>query len=160
MSLKTADLSDAHEDAVAIAEPVFADFGGKLMFHGKIQTLKIFEDNTLVRKMVSQPGAGQVLVVDGGGSMRCALLGGNLSTLAAQNGWSGIVIYGCIRDSEEIGAEPLGVKALGTHPKKTPKNGVGEENLTVRFADVTFVPGQYIYGDEDGLLVSAESLHD
>ena len=160
MSLKTADLSDANEDKVAIAEPVFADFGGNIMFHGEIRTLKIFEDNSLVRQCVSEPGEGQVLVVDGGGSMRCALLGGNLAALAVKNGWAGIVIYGCIRDSEEIGDEPLGVKALGTHPRKTPKNGVGEKEVTVRFADVTFVPGQFLYADEDGMLVSAERLHD
>ena len=160
MSLKTADLSDANEDKVAIAEPVFADFGGDIMFHGEICTLKIFEDNSLVRQSVSEPGKGKVLVVDGGGSMRCALLGGNLAAIAAKNGWAGIVIYGCIRDSEEIGDEPLGVKALGTHPRKTPKNGVGEKDVTVRFADVTFVPGQFLYADEDGMLVSAERLHD
>lgn len=160
MSLKTADLSDAQEDKVAIAEPVFADFGGEIMFHGQIKTLKIFEDNSLVRKCVSEPGEGKVLVVDGGGSMRCALLGGNLAALAAQNKWAGIVIFGCIRDSEEIGAEFLGVKALGTHPRKTPKNGVGEEDVRVHFADVTFEPGHYLYADEDGMLVSKERLHD
>ncbi len=160
MSLKTADLSDANEDSVVIAEPLFGDFGGNIMFHGPIRTLKIFEDNSLVRKMVGQPGKGQVLVVDGGGSMRCALLGGNLAALAAKNHWAGIVINGCIRDSEEIAAERLGVKALGTHPRKTPKNGVGEEDIGVRFADVTFTPGHYLYADEDGLLVSADKLHD
>ncbi|MCB1754774.1 MAG: ribonuclease E activity regulator RraA [Gammaproteobacteria bacterium] len=160
MSLKTADLSDANENDVAIAEPLFADFGGNIMFHGEIHTLKLFEDNSLVRKLTGQAGEGKVLVVDGGGSMRCALLGGNLAAQAAKNGWAGIVIYGCIRDSEEIGAEALGVKALGTHPKKTPKNGVGEEDVVVHFADVTFTPGHYLYADEDGLLVSAKKLHD
>ncbi len=160
MSLKTADLSDANASTVAIAEPIFADFGGNIMFHGKIRTLKIFEDNSLVRTLVSESGEGDVLVVDGGGSMRCALLGGNLAALAAQNGWSGIVINGCIRDSEEIGNEDLGVKALGTHPKKTPKNGIGEQGVMVRFADVTFVPGRYLYADEDGMLVNADKLHD
>lgn len=160
MSLKTADLSDQNEENVAIAEPVFADFGGKIMFHGKIRTIKLFEDNSLVRAMVSTASEGDVLVVDGGGSMRCALLGGNLAALAASNGWSGIVIFGCIRDSEEIGTEDLGVKALGTHPKKTPKNGVGEQDVVVRFADVSFEPGHYLYADEDGMLVSADKLHD
>lgn len=160
MSLKTADLSDAHENTVVIAEPIFADFGGNIMFHGKIRTLKLFEDNSLVRALVSTPSKGEILVVDGGGSMRCALLGGNLAALAVQNGWSGIVINGCIRDSEEIGLEDFGVKALGTHPKKTPKNGVGEQDVVVHFADVTFVPGQYLYADEDGMLVSPDKLHD
>lgn len=160
MSLKTADLSDAHENNVAIAEPIFADFGGNIMFHGKIRTVKLFEDNSLVRAMVSSPSEGDVLVVDGGGSMRCALLGGNLAAIACKNGWSGIVIFGCIRDSEEIGDEGLGVKALGTHPKKTPKNGVGEQDITVRFADVSFEPGHFLYADEDGMLVSADKLHD
>ena len=159
MSLKTCDLSDANEDSVAICEPLFQDFGGNIMFHGEIRTLKIFEDNTLVRQMVSEPGEGKVLVVDGGGSMRCALLGGNLAVLAAKNGWSGILIYGCIRDSEEIAVEKLGVKALGKHPKKTPKNGVGEIDVPVKFAGVSFDPGQFLYADEDGVLVSATALH-
>lgn len=159
MSLKTADLSDANEDSVNIAESVFADFGGNLMFHGEIVTLKLFEDNSLVRSTVETDGEGKVLVVDGGGSLRCALLGDNLAAIAAKNNWAGIVINGCIRDSEEIAAEPLGVKALGTHPKKTAKKGVGEMNVSVRFADVSFVAGQFLYADEDGLLVSVTPLH-
>ncbi len=160
MSLKTADLSDADEATVCIAEPVFADFGGNIMFHGQIQTLKLFEDNALVRKKVSEEGAGAVLVIDGGGSMRCALLGGNLAALAKKNSWSGIVVYGCIRDSEEIEAQALGVKALGTHPRKPEKKAQGEENVPVNFAGVTYTPGHYLYADEDGMLVHAERLHD
>lgn len=159
MSLKTADLSDLHDENVSVAESIFADYGGNIMFHGQIETVSLFEDNSLVRTKVSSPGHGKVLVVDGGGSMRRALLGGNLATLAVENGWAGLVINGCIRDSEEIEAEPLGVKALGTCPRKTPKNGVGEEDISVRFADVTFVPGHYLYADEDGLLVSEKCLH-
>ncbi len=160
MSLKTADLSDAHENIVFVAEPLFADFGGEVMFHGEIETVSLFEDNSFIRKKVQQDGNGKVLVVDGGGSMRCALLGGNLATLASKNGWAGIVINGCIRDSEEIERESLGVKALGTHPRKTSKKDIGEENISLHFADVSFVPGHFLYADEDGLLVSAKKLHD
>lgn len=160
MSLKTADLCDEHDEAVSVAEPIFGDFGGDIMFHGPIHTLKIFEDNTLVRDALEAPGEGKVLVVDGGGSMRCALVGGNLGDLAEKNGWAGIVVNGCIRDSEEIGAQQVGVKALGTHPRKSVKRGVGEINIPVSFAGVRFVPGQFVYADEDGLVVSESALHD
>lgn len=160
MSLKTADLCDAHDEKLQVAEPIFADFGGSIEFHGQIHTLKLHEDNSLVRDALETDGSGKVLVVDGGGSMRCALVGGNLAVLAAKNNWAGIVVHGCIRDSEEIAAEAVGVKAMGTNPRKSVKRGVGLENEVVRFADVTFTPGHWLYADEDGLVVCAEQLHD
>lgn len=158
MSFATTDLSDKYTHAVQVAEPIFRDYGGKIEFYGPVKTLKLFEDNTLVRASLEQPGKGQVLVVDGGGSMRCALVGDQLGELAVKNGWAGIVVYGCIRDSAVIATQQVGVKAMATHPRKSLKKGVGEENLTVRFAGVTINPGAWIYCDADGVLVCSEEL--
>ena len=159
MELKTTDLCDAHPDKVSIAEPIgFKDFGGNKIFSGQIQTLKCFEDNSFVRKALESNGEGKVLVVDGGGSMRCALLGDMLADLAIKNKWNGIVVYGCIRDSDAISKLPLGVKALNTIPLKSNKRNEGQQNITVRFAGVDFVPAQFIYCDADGIIVSKEAL--
>ncbi len=159
MSLKTTDLSDAQPKEVKVADSIFRDFGGRKMFHGEIVTLKIFEDNSFVRKILEQQGEGKVLVVDGGGSLRCALLGDQLGELAVKNKWNGILIYGCVRDSEALAQLNLGIKALATHPLKTEKRNEGQENISVRFANVDFVPKQFIYADEDGVLVSEKKLH-
>ncbi|MGB2942606.1 MAG: ribonuclease E activity regulator RraA [Candidatus Macondimonas sp.] len=158
MSHATTDLSDAHPDAIQVAEPMFRDFGGQRAFHGAIATVKLFEDNALVRSILETPGAERVLVVDGGGSMRCALLGDQLAELAVRNGWAGVVVYGCIRDSEAIGQLPLGVKALATHPLKSIKRGEGQREIPVRFAGVHFRPGAWLYADGDGLIVSEHPL--
>ena len=158
MSLATTDLSDAHPAAVQAADPIFRDFGGQRAFHGPITTLKLFEDNALVRSALETPGEGRVLVVDGGGSLRCALLGDQLAELAVRHAWAGVVVYGCIRDSEAIGQLRLGVKALATHPLKSIKRGEGQRDLPVHFAGVTFRPGAWLYADADGLLVSDEAL--
>lgn len=157
-SLATTDLSDAHDGIVSHADPIFADYGGRTSFHGPITTLKLFEDNALVRTAVEGPGAGRVLVVDGGGSKRCALFGGNLAKLAAENGWAGVVVYGCVRDRDELEAEPVGVKALGHHPKKSVKKGQGEIDVPVTFAGITFTPGGWLYADRDGIIVAAHEL--
>ncbi len=158
MSFKTTDLCDEHSDTLQIAEPIFGDYGGKLAFCGAIVTLKIFEDNSLVRSVIETPGNGGILVVDGGGSMRCALLGDQLADLARRNGWAGAVINGCVRDSSELSEIGIGVKALGVHPLKSLKRGVGERDVPVRFAGVHFVPGHYLYADEDGLILSERPL--
>ncbi len=154
--LKTADLCDIHEEALQICSPVFRHYGGRRDFHGPIATLKCFEDNSLVREQLGQPGEGRVLVVDAGGSLRCAMLGDQLAQLAVDNGWAGVVMFGCIRDAVEISAMPLGVLALATHPRKSVKKGVGEVAGEVNFAGVKFRPGEWIYADEDGVVV----LHD
>ncbi|MFV8835990.1 ribonuclease E activity regulator RraA [Aquisalimonas sp. APHAB1-3] len=159
MSLKTTDLCDDHSDNLSIASPMFRDFGGRREFHGPISTVKVFEDNSLVREALSEPGEGRVLVVDGGGSMRCALLGDNIAELAINNGWNGVVVYGCIRDSADIATMDIGVKALNTHPLKSVKKGVGERDVSVTFAGITIRAGQYLYADEDGLIVAQEALH-
>lgn len=158
MSFATTDLSDAHPQ-VQVCEPVFGDYGGKLAFHGLVKTLKVFEDNALVRATLETPGEGRVLVVDAGGSMRCAVLGGNLAQLAVKNNWMGIVVYGCIRDSDEIGDLDVGVKALGTHPRKSEKGlHSAQADKVVSFAGVTIRPGAWLYADADGIVVSDTPL--
>lgn len=152
MSFKTADLCDEYSDSLQICEPVFFSFGGRASFFGQISTIKCFEDNSLVREAVAEPGDGRVLVVDAGGSRRCAMLGDLLAAKAAANGWSGVLMYGLIRDSSDIAGMDLGVKALGTYPLKSVKKGVGERDIVVRFAGVTFTPGEYLYADEDGIV--------
>ncbi|MGH8547991.1 MAG: ribonuclease E activity regulator RraA [Methylococcales bacterium] len=160
MSFKTADLCDAYAEKtyVQIAEPIFRIYGGEPCFSGQITTLKIFEDNTLVRTVLETRVENRVLVIDGGGSHRCALLGDNLAKLAVDHGWKGIVVYGCIRDSADINAMPIGVRALHTHPLKSRKRGIGEQDILVTFASVNFKTDHYIYVDQDGIIVAAEPL--
>lgn len=158
MTIQTTDLCDANEDKVSVVSPMFRSFGGRSAFGGPITTLKLFEDNALVRKTLETAGEGRVLVIDGGGSMRCALVGDQLAELGVRNGWGGIVVYGCIRDSKAIGAMNIGVFALGTHPRKTVKRNTGETDLPVTFGGVTFIPGHYLYADEDGVIVSPTEL--
>ena len=158
MDFKTADLCDSYSDVVQIAEEPFVDLGGRMRFCGVIETVKAFEDNSKVRECVGEPGAGKVLVVDGGASTQRAMLGDMLAAKAVTNGWSGILINGVIRDSAEIGTMDLGVKALGTHPCKTVKRGLGDRNVSVRFSGITFTPGHYLYADEDGIIVSESKL--
>lgn len=155
---KTADLCDDHADKLAVVEVAFRDLGGKKQFHGVIETIKAFEDNSLVRECVAAPGQGKVLVIDSGASTRRAMLGDLLAEKAVKNGWEGVIINGCIRDSAAIGAMALGVKALGTCPMKTEKRGLGDHNVPVRIGGVDFVPGHHVYADEDGVVVSAAPL--
>ena len=162
--ISTTDLCDANEPALAdgrlqVMAPAFISLGGRAAFSGPAVTLKLFEDNSLLADAVKTPGEGRVLVVDAGGSQRCAVLGGNLATAAAKNAWSGIVIYGCARDSGEINAANLGVRALALHPKRSIKRGEGQRDLAVSFLGVTVRPGDWIYADADGVLVSTAPLH-
>lgn len=152
------ELCDRFPDKVRVVEPMFANFGGRERFGGEIVTIKAYEDNSLVREQVAQPGKGKVLVVDGGASMRKAMLGDMLAEKAVENGWEGIIIYGCIRDVNAISELEIGVQALGSHPMKTEKRGLGDVNVAVTFGGVTFIPGEYVYADNNGLLVSSERL--
>jgi regulator of ribonuclease activity A len=159
MSTATTDVSDAHPEA-QVADPVFNDFGGVYAFHGAIKTIKVFEDNALVRATLETPGEGRVLVVDGGGSARCALVGGNLGALGVKNGWAGIVVYGYVRDAAELAEQDIGIKALGTHPRKSEKglhSAVADK--VVNFAGVSFEPGAWLYADIDGIVVSKTAIH-
>jgi len=158
----TADLCDHHIESptrLQILHPnLFTSFGLKHSFHGKIRTVQCFESNPLVRETLSSPGTGDVLVVDGGGSSRCAIMGDALATFAVGNGWSGVVVNGYIRDSWIINGMDVGVKALGTHPLKSLKDNRGKSNVRVNFGGVEFVPGHYLYSDADGIIVSEEEL--
>lgn len=156
--MKTTDLADAHGEAVRISEPVWRDFGGVVEFGGPALCVRAPEDNTVVRAALEEPGEGRVLVVDGGGSRRCALLGGNLAALGAENGWAGIVVHGCVRDSEEIAACRIGVKALATHPRRSDKEGRGARDVECAFAGLVVRSGEHVYADEDGLLVASGPL--
>jgi regulator of ribonuclease activity A len=153
----TADLCDAHE-GLHVADPIFRIFGQRRAFHGSVATVKCYEDNSMVREALAEPGEGRVLVVDGGGSMRRALLGDRLAQLALDHDWAGVVINGCIRDSEVVNAMDIGVRALGTIPRKSQKQGDGQRDVSVSFAGVTFRPGVYLYVDADGVLVAQEPL--
>jgi regulator of ribonuclease activity A len=149
----TADLWDEHPDAAVTCELQFRRFGGVAAFSGEIATVRSVEDNALVKQSVSGPGNGRVLVVDGGGSFRCALVGDKVAGLALENGWAGIVINGCVRDVEALGLLPLGVSALGSNPRPSGKSGAGEVDVPVTFGGVTFTPGATLYADADGILV-------
>ncbi len=163
MTFATTDLCDDHpqllEDGqLAVLPPVYRHFGKRVRFCGRATTLKVFEDNALVRATLEAPGNGNVLVIDGGASMRRALVGGQLGVLAQNNGWAGILVDGCIRDSEEINACDIGVRALGVHPQKSAKKGVGERNERVTIGGVGVSPGDWIYADADGILLSQQKL--
>ncbi|MDM5147933.1 ribonuclease E activity regulator RraA [Candidatus Persebacteraceae bacterium Df01] len=154
-NFNTPDLCDAIESAGDIpqATVAFSDFGGVSNFYGAIATVLCFEDNGKVRTMLETQGNGRVLVVDGGASRHCALVGGNLAELAKKNGWMGIIVNGCVRDTEELAATAVGVKALAAMPRRSQKRGSGETDVTVQFDGLTFVPGHYVYADEDGIVV-------
>ncbi len=157
-SFSTADLCDTHSDRLSIVAPMFICFGGRVNFFGQIRTLKVFEDNALVRQTLSTAGNGNVLVVDGGGSMRCALVGDQLALLAQQNNWSGVIVYGCVRDSDAMKTMTVGIRALNTHPLRSLRKGIGESDIPVAFGGVKFTPGEWLYADADGIVVSTEAL--
>ena len=154
MDFKTADLYDRHGEALRVCEPIFGDYGGLVRSAGAVATVKCFEDNTQVKAALAEPGQGRVLVVDAGGSLRCAMLGDVLATGAVNNGWTGVVINGCLRDAGEIADMELGVKALGTMPRKSERRGEGQRDIPVAFAGVMFRPGDWVYCDEDGVVVA------
>ncbi len=163
MSFSTCDLCDAHEEQLAngslrVLPPGFHSFGKLSSFAGPALTLKVFEDNALVRSTLESPGGNKVLVVDGGGSLRSALVGGNLGALAEKNGWAGVIVYGCVRDTVELQACNVGIFALGTIPRRSARKGVGEKDSPVTIAGVIVHPGDWIYADADGVLIAPEKL--
>jgi regulator of ribonuclease activity A len=151
----TCDLCDLHESdaGLRVLPPLFRALGGVVAFQGAAATLQCFEDNSLVRVALEEPGNGRVLVIDGGGSLRCALVGGNLAAIGAKSGWAGVVIDGCVRDQAEMAALPIGVRALALHPKRSEKRGEGRRNGVVRLQGVTVRPGDWIVADADGVIV-------
>lgn len=157
MTLKTSDLCDACDAALPCALP-FRGWGKRRAFAGHIRTLRVHEDIALMRDMVGQPGHGQVLVIDAGGSLNRAVFGDVMAGVASKNGWAGLVIHGAIRDGLEIDGMDIGVKALGTVPKRGERSGAGERDVPVRFGGVTFVPGRRLVADDDGVIVLPEGL--
>ncbi|WP_293752098.1 ribonuclease E activity regulator RraA [uncultured Paraglaciecola sp.] len=154
----TPDLCDEYPELVQVVEPMFNNFGGKDNFGGQIVTVKCHEDNSKVKELVDTDGSGKVMVVDGGGSLRHALLGDMLAEKAVKNGWEGLVIYGCIRDVDVIVQTDLGVQALATNPLKTDKRGLGDVDVPVKFGGVVFNPGEYVYADNNGVIISPKKL--
>jgi regulator of ribonuclease activity A len=156
--LSTPDIADQYPQEVQALELELRNFGGLAQFSGAVVTIKCHEDNSLVKELVATPGEGRVIVVDGGGSRRRALLGDMLAAKAAANGWAGLVIHGVIRDVDQVATTRLGVQALGTIPLKTEKLGVGQRDIPLSFGGVTIHPGDYIYADNNGVLVSRRKL--
>lgn len=159
MIISTPDLSDSNTELVSVVEPLFYNYGGRNSFHGEIVTIKCFEDNSLVKDTAGTNGNGKVMVVDGGGSLRRALIGNLIAKDAVKNGWEGFVIYGCIRDVDILQRLDIGVKALNTNPLKTERKGIGDLNVPVSFGGVEFIPGGFIYADNNGILVSPVRLN-
>lgn len=158
----TCDLCDAHKTdasgAFRVLPPVFRDFGAVRRFAGPVVTVKCFEDNTLVKAAVDSPGQGRVLVVDGGASLRKALLGGNLGAAAARNGWAGVLIDGCVRDVGELAGCQVGIRALASMPMPTEKRQEGQRDVAVQIQGVWVRPGDWLYADEDGIVVADRAL--
>lgn len=153
MAESTCDLYDRFEGTARVADAVFRDFGARRRFHGKAVTVKCFEDNSRVKELLATPGQGKVLVVDGGGSLRAALMGDMIAQSGVTNGWEGVVIHGCVRDTAVLATLDLGIKALGTIPRKTVRNGEGQTGLSINFAGLRVAPGDLVFADEDGVLV-------
>lgn len=163
MTFATTDLCDDYasmldDGTLAVLPPVYRSFGQKARFCGPAATVQVHEDNALVRSELEQPGQGRVLVIDGGASLRRALVGGQLGVLAEHNGWAGIVVDGCIRDCDEINVCQIGVRALGTHPRKSGKTGAGQRDVRIQISGVAVSPGDWIYADADGVLVASHEL--
>ena len=162
-AFSTCDLCDFHKandsGTFRVLPAGLASFGGRLVFAGPVSTVKCFEDNALVKAALDTPGMGRVLVVDGGGSVRRALVGGNLARAAAANGWAGIVVDGCVRDAKELAAAQVGICALGLMPMPTVKRGEGQRDVPVQVFGVWVKPGDWLYADQDGMVLGSSALH-
>jgi regulator of ribonuclease activity A len=158
MTFTTVDLCDRFSDELQVAEPRLRNFGGAVAFHGPIATIDTFEDSALMREALESEGRGRVLVVDSGGSILASLLGKELASLASGNGWSGIVLHGCVRNVTELAQLPIGIRALAASPRASRSNGRGTRDIPVHFAGITFRAGHYLYADADGILVAPRNL--
>jgi regulator of ribonuclease activity A len=158
MDVATADLIDQHGDALESCDLQLRQFGGRPRFSGRIRTVRCHQDNVLIRQVLSEPGDGQVLVVDGGGSLHTSLVGDVVAGLAQGNGWTGLVVNGAVRDVVALAGLDIGVKALGSNPRRSAKEGVGEVDVPVAFGGARFEPGAHLYSDEDGIVVASTAL--
>ncbi len=158
MQYNTSELCDLYADMIDVVEPLFANYGGRRSFGGMIHTVKCFEDNGLIRQMLTESGTGKVLLIDGGGSARRALIDAELASLAAENGWEGIVCYGSVRDVDTLEDFDIGIQAVNAIPVGADDQGFGETDVPVNFAGVTFLPEDHLYADSTGIILSAEAL--
>ncbi len=154
----TTDLYDDHGDVARTCSTQFRDFGGRKRFFGPVRTVQCYRDNQLFRALLDEPGEGAVVIVDGGGALESALMGDIIAAKGAANGWAGCIIYGAVRDSAELANIDFGAKALGTNPAKSSKTGEGAVDVPVEFGGARFEPGQWVYCDEDGILVAPREL--
>lgn len=158
MEYNTSALCDIYLDQVDVVEPMFSNFGGSASFAGQLTTLKCFEDNALIRSVLEQDGIGRILLIDGGGSLRKALIDAEIAALAEENEWEGIVVYGCVREVDELEDMSIGIQALASIPVGAGQQGVGEKDVPVNFGGVTFLPEDYLYADNTGIILSQEPL--
>ncbi|MDQ0216708.1 regulator of ribonuclease activity A [Oikeobacillus pervagus] len=159
MSIKTADLCDDFASELQVCSLEFKSFGKNKSFSGPIATVSVFEDNVLVKEALKTIPEGSVLVVDGGGSKKCALMGDRLGDIAETRKLAGVIINGCVRDTADLGQQNIGVFAIGSNPLKSIKEGKGDRDVTLKFGDVEWTPGHYVYADEDGVVVAARKLN-
>ncbi len=166
-TIVTCDLLDEHPDCQVCMPNMegkrFFSYGGNAKFGGEVVTVKCFEDNSRVKELLATDGKdaqgnGKVLVVDGGASMRCALLGDMIAQSAVDNGWAGVIVYGCVRDVDDMGKMPIGVQALGATPRKSNRKGIGETDIEINFGGMTIKSGMYVYADNNGIIVSEKAL--
>ena len=156
--LHTADLCDRYFPDIQVAAPGLRHFGGRRLFDGSITTVKVNEDSALIKSVMSEPGNGGVLVIDGGGSLQRALTGENMAAMAQGNGWNGLVFNGCVRDADQLAALEIGILALGSCPVRPAQTGAGDRGIDLEFCNVRFAPGHFLYADGDGLIVSEHVL--
>lgn len=158
MDFKTADLCDEYSKELLVCQQEFKSYGKKGKFSGPISTVRVFEDNVLVKEALESIPEGNVLVVDGGGSKRCALMGDRLGEIAQSRNLAGVIIYGCVRDAVDLGSLETGILALGSNPLKSKKEGKGDRDIPVTFGGIDWKPGDYVYADEDGVVVAGKKL--
>ena len=159
MTFSTCDLCDQFPDRIRVLAPIFRHYGGRTRFSGSIATIKCFEDNVFIREAAVEEGRGRIMVIDGGGSLRSALVGDGIAEWARDHGWAGMIINGCVRDTVALAKVDLGVMAIGVNPVTPGKRRVGARDVAVTFGDVRFVPGEYAYCDEDGVVIATERLN-
>ncbi|USD32352.1 MULTISPECIES: ribonuclease E activity regulator RraA [Vibrio] len=158
MEYNTSALCDIYSEQVDVVEPMFSNFGGSASFAGQITTVKCFEDNGLIREVLEQDGLGRILLIDGGGSLRRALIDAELASLAEENEWEGLIVYGCVREVDELEDMSIGIQALASIPAGATSQAIGEVDVAVNFGGVTFLPEDYLYADNTGVILSQEPL--
>jgi regulator of ribonuclease activity A len=154
----TPDLCDEYPEQVRVLSPLLRQYGKRRSVGGEVVTIKCFEDNSRLKEQVAVPGMGRVLLVDGGGSLRCALLGDLLAAKAQESGWAGIIVYGCVRDVDVLAEMDLCIQALGSHPQKSTRRGEGQLNIPMQIGGVLIQPGEFLYADNNGVIISAVPL--